>query len=261
MRIRRLILLAFIFAPIGAAQCRSKEKGTVDDWTVPRRVMADVGGAWHTGIENTGVYKSGIGLNAGGGVLVSSRSAHYTDTGECTDRHLYLYVTGNFLFSQSDLTPGTAFNIGQMNQQQNPTLLSATSGSVKYYTFIGEPTVQFRLPNFRFPPKSKFASNFQFISFYFLGGFGVMRRDLNLTGPPILGGVIQNSSTVVADFTENSALWDAGGGISFGPFKQTAGLTYFVEFRRIQGLGVNGGTTLEPFSVGIRWGGSGGRVP
>jgi hypothetical protein len=204
----------------------------------PHFITADIGGGPWTGAEDIGV-DSGFNVKAGGGILVSSREAQFTTTGvRCRDRHWSLYLGINFLFTQSGLAEGTANQVATSNPQ-NPTLLSATSGRGRYYALTMEPTFRYRLT--------------RIVTVYALGGFGLLKRTLDFTGMPPQGTIVQGPSAVAASFSGASGVFDAGGGISFGPVNRTAGVSYYIELRRLQGLGVNGGTTLWPAAAGIRW--------
>jgi hypothetical protein len=186
---------------------------------------------------------SGYGLLAGGGVKIGgSQDANSV----LYPRWWSVYLTGNFMFNDlgiksSDLQSAIIAN------PQIPGLLSATSGTAKFYSTTFGPTLRFQIPR---------AS---YINIYVLAGGGWMRRTLDFTGAYSQSGSILPSSPVVASIAESSGAFDAGAGISFGPLKratgvvEAAGTMLYIEVRFIHGLGINSPSTFWPLSVGVRW--------
>jgi len=234
----RLFLAALICtltARIGASQC---VPGGEDAPKVPefRHFTANVGGGWTDGGANV---DRGNNLEAGAGVLLSGPPERYDQCGyRLGDRRWSLYLSADFLFNWSGLSRSGVDNAVTLNPQ-DPTLLSAINGRAKFYSTTLDPTFRYRVRNW--------------FTIYASGGFGWMRRTVEFTGLPPQGTVIQGPTAVIAGFGGNSGVFDAGGGISFGPIGPTGNLTYYVEARWLQGIGINSGTKLVPLSFGLRW--------
>jgi hypothetical protein len=199
-----------------------------------RKFTADFGGGWTR--SQGGGLETGINFRAGGGWLLSPQPRRYSDTGNwLRARHWSLYLVGEFAFTQSQLT--NAALIQQI--QLNPALSSATSAIPRYYTATADPTFRYCLLKCR-------------VTFYELGGLGWMHRTVEFDGPSN-GTSPVGSNGKLASFGYQSPAYEAGSGVTFGPFPFSEGVTYYVEWRRLQGLGSNGGSTLWPLSFGIRW--------
>jgi hypothetical protein len=199
-----------------------------------RRFTADFGGGW-TWAQGGGLA-TGINFRGGAGWLLSPQPQRYNSIGNrLRERHWSLYLVGEFTFIQSGLTKSGL----QQAIQLNPALSSATSATGRYYSATADPNLRYCVLNCR-------------ITLYVLGGFGWMRRTVEFNGPATAESPVGSNATV-ASFNYDSAAYDVGGGVTLGPFKYTEGLTYFVEVRRLQGFGSNGGSTLLPLSFGIRW--------
>lgn len=199
-----------------------------------RKFTADFGGGltWSQG----GGLARGINFRGGGGVRLSPQSKRYSDIGDrLRQRHWSLYLDGEFTFIQAGLTQDGLHQAILVN----PALASATSGTANYYSVTADPNFRYCVWSCR-------------LTFYVLGGFGWMHRTVEFSGPPT-GTSPVGSGKTVATFDYNSAAYDVGGGVTFGPFKPTEGVTYYVEARRLAGFGPNGASTLWPLSFGIRW--------
>jgi opacity protein-like surface antigen len=198
---------------------------------------ADVGGGW-TGREGANIDR-GNNLEGGAGVRLSPQSEQYDDCGyRRDDRRWSLYVNADFLFNWAGLSSIGVSNAVTLNPQ-DPTLLSAINGRAKFYSTTLDPTFRYRFGGW--------------FTVYATGGFGWMRRSVEFTGLPVQGTVIQGPVAVITGFGGNSGVFDAGGGVSFGPIGKTGGVTYYVEARWLQGIGLNSGIKLAPVSFGLRW--------
>jgi hypothetical protein len=199
-----------------------------------RKFTADFGGGWTR--SQGGGLETGINFRAGGGWLLSPQPHLYSASGDpLRGRHWSLYLVGEFAFTQSGLT-----NTALLQQiQLNPALSSATSATPRYYSATADPTFRYCLLKCR-------------VTFYELGGFGWMHRTVEFDGPSN-GTSPVGSNGKLASFGYQSPAYEAGSGVTFGPFPFSEGVTYYVEWRRLQGLGSNGGSTLWPLSFGIRW--------
>ena len=147
-----------------------------------------------------------------------------------------VFVTADFLFD------GMKFRNGVLNTAQvNPTnlgLISATGGRASFYSTTLDLNVRSA------PVKG--------VSFYAIGGFGWLRRDLVFTGASNEGSLLQPTGPAVFESNGNSGAFDGGAGVQWR-MPGARGLMVYLEGRAIHGLAVNHGTTLVPISVGVRW--------
>jgi hypothetical protein len=187
----------------------------------------------------SGNYAQGLNnrysLEAGAGIPLVRQQ-------EIIGRYWSLYLTADFMFNQSGIS-GQAVSNTQTLNPQNPTLLSATSGREQFFSTALGPTLRF--------PQLHSSGNWP-VGLYAFGGYGVLRRTVDLTGVPIEGAVLQPSNPVVASISTTSGAFDAGIGTNVGRVGAVGGLMFFVELRAVHGLGVNSGTTVAP-AVGVRW--------
>ncbi len=183
------------------------------------------------------------GYNLDSGAAWALPPMHTNTDGICNSQWR-LYFSGDFLFRSSSVTQGAVQQAIQSNPQ-SPTLLTAEFGSAKYYAALFGPVFRGRLPR-----KTRVSN---YVALYAFGRAGWLRRSLNFTGEPIGGTLIQPSNPVAVSITGNSGAFDVGVGISFGPFKQLQSGSFFIEGRRLHGLGINSGTTMWPFVAGFRW--------
>jgi hypothetical protein len=204
-----------------------------DGWKF-RRLTLDFGGGW-TRTQGGGL-STGINFRGGVGWRLSPQPHRYDDIGNALRaRHWSVYVVGEFAFTDAGLTKAGL----QQQIQLNSSLSSATSATARYYTGTADPTFRYCVLNCR-------------VTFYGLGGFGWMRRTVEFDGPPTATSPV-GSNAKIASFDYHSPAYEAGSGVTFGPFRPTEGITYYVEWRRLQGFGSNGGSTLWPISFGVRW--------
>jgi hypothetical protein len=222
-------------AILSAAPCW----GADDDLRFCRNFSAGFGAGW-TAREGGGI-DNGYNLNTGAAWALPP--AHANPDGIC-DSHWRLYFGGDFLFRSSSVKEGSVQQAIQSNPQ-TPALLTAEFGNAKYYSALFGPTLRVRLPG-----KSRLSN---YVAFYWFGRAGWLRRSLNFTGEPIGGELIQPSNPVAVSITGNSGAFDFGAGISIGPFKGLQTGSFFIEARRLHGLGINTGTTMWPLVAGFRW--------
>jgi hypothetical protein len=88
-------------------------------------------------------------------------------------------------------------------------------------------------------------------SVYFVGGFGWLRRGIGFNGANP-GTLLQSNANSLDRLDSNSGVFDAGVGFNRGVIWKDQ-VMLFVEGRVYRGLAVNGGNTLVPISVGVRW--------
>jgi hypothetical protein len=170
-------------------------------------------------------FETGWGIQAGGGfALVSSTRA---------DRGNDFYLTANFMY---DKLRATNAALAQA-QKADPKLASATAAHGNFSAVTLDPTLRHHL-SIR-------------TSLYLSGGFGWFRRGVSFNGanPATL---LQANGSTLDRLAANSGAFDLGGGMNFG-LTRNGGLMLYAEARVYRGLAVNSGTTLAPFSVGVRW--------
>jgi len=155
-----------------------------------------------------------------------------------TSPRAVLYLNCNFLFDQSQIT-AQAIQQAIAANPQNTALLSAHSGQAKFFSATIDPTV-------------RFAATERW-SVYVLGGFGWLRRNIDLSGVSTQGTLLQPASPAVFGTGGSSGAFGGGGGVDFGVGHHGAGAKVYFETRFLRGLGVNSGTTLAPLSAGLRW--------
>lgn len=171
-------------------------------------------------------FETGWGFQAGGGFAVSRNA-------ESGHGNSY-YITADFMYEEFTATPAA---LG-LAKTSNPTQLAdATSAHGAFSAVTLGPTV-------------RHAFNRRF-SVYGLGGFGWLRRGVGFNGanPATL---LQSNGIALDRLASNSGVFDLGGGANFG-LSKNGGLMLFVEARMYRGLAINGGTTLVPLLLGIRW--------
>jgi hypothetical protein len=152
-------------------------------------------------------------------------------------RRWNIFLTGNFIYQQSAINLNAVREAIALNPQ-NTALLSATSGTAKFYST----TLDF-VPRFEASRR---------VSVYALGGFGWLRRTLVFEGVSSQGSLLQPSGPTVFAPHRNSGVVDGGAGIDFGVFGRGS-IKLFGEVRVLHGLATNSGTTLVPLSAGVRW--------
>jgi hypothetical protein len=203
-----------------------------------RQVTADFGGGW-TWAQH-GAMVTGVNFRGGGGLRLSPQAKPYDDNGTplCV-RHWSVYLVGEFIFDQSGLSGGAVKQAIQLNPQ-NLGLSTATSATARYYSLTVDPTFRYCVYKCS-------------VTVYGLGGFGWLHRNAEFRGSPTQGSPIGLPNPAVASFSYDSPAYVAAVGVTLGPVKFTSGLTYYIEIRRLQGLGINSDSTLWPMSLGIRW--------
>jgi len=197
-----------------------------------RPYTANLGAGW-TAREGGGI-RNGYNLDAGAGIALPPR--HDDQDGVCNSRWR-LYLPIDFFFRSSGIKQSAVEQAIALNPQI-PALLSATSGTAKFYSLMANPTVRFRVG---------------YIQPYVFGGFGWLRRTIDLAGTSTQGTLVVDSGQLAYTVAGNSGAFDVGLGLNFAKMNFLGGSTIYVEARRLQGLGINSGTTMWPFAVGIRW--------
>jgi hypothetical protein len=188
----------------------------------------DVAGAFATpkGEDGNNFDKGGWGVQAGGGFAISLPKE--------SDRGNSYFITANFMFEKFKATAAAL----ALAKESNPTqLANATSAHGAFTTVTLDPTV-----------RHSFGRRF---NIYGLGGFGWMRRGVGFNGanPATL---LQSNGVSLDRLDSDSGVFDFGAGANFAP-RKLGGFMLFVEGRVYRGLAVNGGSTLLPLSLGVRW--------
>jgi hypothetical protein len=170
--------------------------------------------------------KLGWGFQAGGGFAL-----HHQDD---PDRGWRFFLTSSFMF-QKFKANANALNLAK---QENPIVLKSATSAHGGFSAV---TVDL-IPRFTWTRRN---------SIYFAGGFGWLRRgiDFNNKNP---GTLLQSNAISLDRLASNSGVFDAAAGYNRGMSKN-GGLILFLEGRVYRGLTVNGGNTLVPISVGVRW--------
>jgi hypothetical protein len=224
---------ATLAAPL---KCQAQYPENLQSFTV------DVGGGFApvTGSDAHNLVAGWV-LQAGVGFRVTPKPKWNDKHDPSTIRRWNLFLTANFISERSGIRSAALQQAITMNPQ-NTALLSATSASAKFYGLTIEPTLE---------------RGTDYGCFYFFGGFGWLRRTIDFTGGSNQGALLQPSSPSVFGQGGNSGVFDGGAGIAFAPWSQGRGLSVFVEARVLRGLANNSGTsgtTLLPFTLGLRWG-------
>jgi opacity protein-like surface antigen len=233
LRVTPLLLVVACVLSTASFPCNAQNAPTSPKFTL------DLGGGWAGayGKYSQGL-KSGYNLRGSVGVAVYRPETEYDDKGKpVSANRLSIYLTATFLFNQSGFQPGVAVETAGSNPQ-NPNLLSATGGRVKFFSATFGPTFRCRTNG---PVKP-----------YFFGGLGWMRREAQITGESVEGVIYQPSGPVVGVTGGNSGAFAAGAGVDFGHINAVGGMKFFAEARVLHGIGINSGTTFAP-GAGIRW--------
>ncbi len=230
-------LVTWVFAVLWAAGILELSPNALSqDTQDANRFTVNLGGG---GALVSGNYAQGLdnkyNLTAGAGFAWKKQD-------ELLGRHWSLYVTGDFTFNPSEIGSQAVLNTAELNPQI-PKLLSATSGTEKFFIATLGPT--FRFPQIHRESKWPFGP-------YAFGGFGVMRRTIDFTGVSVQGPVLQPSQPVAYTIGGTSGAFDAGLGVNVGRLQSVGGLMFYLELRAIHGLGMNSGTTMAPV-FGFRW--------
>jgi hypothetical protein len=186
------------------------------------------GGAGYSAV----VGKDGSNLSGEWDVQASAGFAVVAPT---LTRHWNLFLDFDYLYDQASVKQSALAAARNLN----PTdigLLNATGGSGRFNVVAFDPTVRFQI--------SRHAE------FYVFGGFGWLRRQVDLTGVNGEGALLQPGLPAVFLRDANSGSLDGGAGINF---KKKGRLMPYVEVRVVHGMAVNGSSTLIPFAVGLRW--------
>ncbi|MGD0362488.1 MAG: outer membrane beta-barrel protein [Bryobacteraceae bacterium] len=186
---------------------------------LPPRCTAQSDPAFHScTAEIGGGYDSVYGND---GKNIDGRADFQAGGGFAATHHLFF--TANFMYDAANIrTAALPVNEG---------------GKARYYTTTVDPTYRF-VPNGRISP-------------YILGGFGWLRRSVELTGPPSPNPLIYPGNVPLQLADSNSGVFDLGAGLNFRLSKTGASL--YLEGRYVHGLAINGHTTLVPVVLGIRW--------
>ena len=169
--------------------------------------------------------RAGWGFQAGGGFAVTRQAEVRGGT---------WFITANFMYEKFKATAAALAAAKNLNPTQ---LADATAAHGAFSSITIDPTIRYR-----FNPR---------FSVYGLGGFGWLRRGVSFNGanPATL---LQSNGVTLDRLVSNSGVFDAGGGANFG-LSSRGGVMLFVEARVYRGMAVNGGSTLVPISLGVRW--------
>lgn len=146
-------------------------------------------------------------------------------------------VNGTFTFNQLGISRSA------LNEANQP------DGNARVYALTVDPKL--KLPLFHgFGP-------------YVLAGGGWLRRTVEYTQPTIastyifdpwfgyLGPVFVPANQVLGSFSQNTGVWDVGGGVDI-PLPRT-GIKLYAEARYYEGFTNNTHTTIIPITFGLRW--------
>jgi hypothetical protein len=202
---------------LSAVTCLAQDESNFHSCTL------NIGGGFApvAGAES-GNLSAGWDFQAGGGFAINHR----------------FFVTADFMFDQLGVKQ-TALEAAGASNPTNVGVLEATGGRAKYFSTTLDPT-------YRFPSRGP-------ATVYLFGGFGWMRRSIELTGVSGEGSLLEPNGPVVFGSGGDSGAYDAGAGANFRLGNKTGGLMLYVEARVIHGLAVNKSSTLIPISGGIRW--------
>ena len=196
--------------------------------------FVDVSGGW-TGVRKADSKNFGSFpvIQAGAGKLLTTSDPEkpglYPDY-----RHWNIFLTGQFLWGESDLKQA-ALPVLINSNPQTPSLLSAQSGKGRFYSTTAGPRFQYSRDRW---------------DIYGQVAGGWLRRSLELTGASTQGGALQPSSPSVFSRSANSGDIRATAGVAYGVKK----LHVFAEIGMLAGFAVNHETMLAPIlSGGVRW--------
>lgn len=177
------------------------------------------------GSDGRNFDKEGWGFQAGGGVAVRPAPAF--------GRGWEWYITGNYLYDRFNANA----NALALAKSANSSLTNATAAHGGFSVV----TVDLN-PRFGFNETH---------NLYAIGGIGWLRRAISFNGanPSTL---LQSNGPSLDRLASNSGVVDLGVGVSSGP-RAFHGVMLFGEARVYRGLAINGGSTLVPISVGVRW--------
>jgi hypothetical protein len=170
--------------------------------------------------------KAGWGFQAGGGFAVTRQTE--------TDRGWRWFITSSFAYEKFK---ANAAALAQAKMSNPAQLSNATSAHGGFSAVTLDIT-----PRYTFDHRG---------SFYLLGGFGWLRRGIGFKGVNP-GTLLQSNGLTLDRLASNSGVFDAGIGSNHGLTKN-GGVMLFVEARVYRGMAVNGGSTLVPISLGVRW--------
>jgi hypothetical protein len=215
-----LVIAALLLLP--TLNCSAQDQFQDHSCTV------DAAGEFATpkGQDGKNFDKGGWGVQAGGGFA-------FTRPADSAHRWRW-FITSNFTFEKFEATAAAL----SLAKASNPTQLASATSAHGDFTAV---TLDL---NPRFFVNRK-------LSVYAVGGFGWLRRGVGFNGanPATL---LQSNGISLDRVASNSGVFDLGGGVNYGP-RILHGAMLFMEARVYRGLAVNGGTTLLPFSLGIRW--------
>jgi hypothetical protein len=170
--------------------------------------------------------KLGWGFQAGGGFAVTKQ--------EDPDHGWRFFLTSSFLY-QKFKANAAALNLAK---KTNPTELAKATSAHGGFSAV---TVDL-IPRYTWSRRN---------SLYFVGGFGWLRRGIGFNGANP-GTLLQSNADSLDRLASNSGVFDAGVGVDRG-LRENGGLKLFAEGRVYRGLAINGGSTLVPISLGVRW--------
>jgi hypothetical protein len=168
----------------------------------------------------------GWGFQAGGGFAVTRQL-------EPTHGHSW-YLTGNYLY---DKFRARRAALGMAIADEPAQLTGAKSAHGNFSAVTLDPAIRFTRP--------------QHYGFYFTGGFGWLRRGIDFNGKTPVPMLLLSSSSLDR-VASNSGVFDFAGGLDLAP-GILHGFRLFIEGRVYHGMAINSGSTLVPFSVGVRW--------
>lgn len=177
------------------------------------------------GSDGQNFDKEGWGFQAGGGFAITPAPT--------LGRGWRWYITGNFVYDR--------FNANAKALAQAKSANSSVANATAAHGAFSAVTVDLN-PRFVFNETH---------DLYAIGGIGWLRRAIGFNGanPSTL---LQSSGPSLDRLASNSGVVDFGVGVSSGP-RAFHGLMLFGEARLYRGLAINGGSTLVPISVGVRW--------
>jgi hypothetical protein len=171
--------------------------------------------------------KLGWGFQAGGGFSPWPQ--------DDPDRGWRWFFTASFMY-QKFKANAAALNLAK---KANPTELANATSAHGGFSAV---TLDLFNPRYTWSRRN---------SVYFVAGFGWLRRGIGFNGANP-GTLLQSNAISLDRLTSNSGVFDAGVGVNRG-LSTNGGLMLFAEGRVYRGLAINGGSTLVPISVGVRW--------
>jgi hypothetical protein len=221
--LHRLAMVSLAVIPlISAADCFAQEIGQDHSCT------AHVAGAFAIpeGADRKNFVKAGWGFQAGGGFAVSNQRN--------PPGGWQWFITSTFTYQKFKANATALAAAKTANQQQ---LAQATSAHAGFSAVTLDITSRYTMSR-----RS---------SLYGLAGFGWLRRGVGFSGANVTT-LLQPGGLSLRRLASNSGVFDAAVGMNYG-LTMKGGLMLFIEGRVYRGLAINGGSTLLPVSLGVRW--------